>query len=100
MEPELTYEAFAKTAHTKFMVQVDDTNKLELELIEVTDQKLTGNQEEFTLTFRGTNDCFLGQGTRLFEHDQIGTFVLFIVPVNQNSSGFYYEAVFNRFLTA
>ena len=100
MESELSYEAFAKNANAKFMVQVDDTRKLELELIEVTEQKLTGNQEEFTLIFRGTNECFLEQGTRIFEHNEIGTFVLFIVPVDQNSNGFYYEAVFNRFLSS
>jgi hypothetical protein len=39
---------------------------------------------------------FLGQGVRNFEHEQMGKFELFIVPVEQDEQGFYYEAVFNR----
>jgi hypothetical protein len=39
---------------------------------------------------------FLGQGVRNFQHEQMGNFELFIVPVQQDAQGFYYEAVFNR----
>jgi hypothetical protein len=41
-------------------------------------------------------DIFLGQGVRNFEHDAMGKFELFIVPVEQDAQGVYYEAVFNR----
>jgi hypothetical protein len=39
---------------------------------------------------------FLGQGGRKFEHDQMGHFELFIVPIGKDDSSFLYEAVFNR----
>jgi hypothetical protein len=32
------------------------------------------------------------------EHDEMGQFDLFLVPIRQDDQGFYYEAVFNRIL--
>jgi len=39
---------------------------------------------------------FLDQGVRPFKHEQMGEFEMFIVPIQQDANGFYYEAVFNR----
>ena len=96
MEASLTHEAFAQQAGSKFQVQVDETTRVELELTEVSEAKLYPRQEEFAIVFRGPSDAYLGQGLRLFSHDQIGQFELFIVPIRQDDKGFYYEAVFNR----
>ena len=96
MEASLTHEAFTQQAGTKFKVQVDENNGVELELAEVSELKLYPRQEEFTIVFRGPSNAFLDQGVRLFTHDQIGEFELFIVPIRQDEQGFYYEAVFNR----
>ena len=97
MEASLTHEAFAPNANTKFQVRVDDeSSPVELELIDVSELKLYPLQEEFTLTFRGPLSQFLGQGVRPFQHEQMGRFELFIVPIKQDAGGFYYEAVFNR----
>ena len=96
MEPSLTQEAFAQQANSKFQVEVDEHTDVELELTEVSDLKLHPQQEEFVLVFRGPLDAFLGQGSRYFKHDQIGRFEIFIVPIRQDTQGFYYEAVFNR----
>ena len=96
MEASLTHEEFSKNANTKFRVQVDENTQVELDLIKVSELKLYPQQEEFTLEFRGPVDMFLGQGVRDFTHDQMGHFELFIVPVNQDQHGFYYEAIFNR----
>ena len=96
MEASLTHEAFAPNANTKFQVQVDENTPVDLELVEVTELKVYPRQEEFTLTFRGPLELFLGQGMRGFTHDQMGEFELFIVPIKQDAHGFYYEAVFNR----
>jgi hypothetical protein len=30
------------------------------------------------------------------EHEALGSFELFIVPIRKDDEGFYYEAVFNR----
>ena len=96
MEASLTHEAFTQQAGTKFKVQVDENTEVELELAEVSELKLYPRQEEFTIVFRGPSNAFLDQGVRLFTHDQIGEFELFIVPIRQDEQGFYYEAVFNR----
>jgi hypothetical protein len=96
MEASLTHEAFSQHAGTKFQVQVDENTGTELELVDVSELKVYPRQEEFTLLFRGPADAFLDQSARLFAHDKMGQFELFIVPVKQDAQGFYYEAVFNR----
>lgn len=96
MEASLTHEAFSQQAGTKFQVQFDENNTVEVELIEVSELKVYPQQEEFTLQFRGPSNVFLGQGVHPFTHDQMGQFELFIVPIRQDQQGFYYEAIFNR----
>ena len=96
MEASLTHEEFARHAGTKFQVQFDETTYVEVELVEVSEIKVYPQQEEFTLEFRGPANAYLDQGSRLFRHDQMGQFELFIVPVRQDAQGFYYDAVFNR----
>jgi hypothetical protein len=96
MEASLTHEAFSEQAGTKFKVQVDENTGVDLELARVSELKLYPRQEEFTVLFRGPSDAFLDQGARLFTHEQMGQFELFIVPIRQDEQGFYYEAIFNR----
>jgi hypothetical protein len=48
------------------------------------------------LVFRTSNEFFLGQGLRLFEHEVMGQFELFLVPIGRDAAGTSYEAVFNR----
>ncbi len=96
MEAALTHEEFNKHAGSKFQVQFDENTGVEVELASVSELKLYPQQEEFSLEFRGPLNMFLGQGGRLFNHEQMGQFELFIVPIRQDSQGFYYEAIFNR----
>jgi hypothetical protein len=96
MEAALTHEAFNQQAGTKFQVQVDDNNNVEVELVDVSELKVYPRQEEFTIQFLGPAGTFLGQGVRSFLHDQMGQFEIFIVPVRQDEQGFYYDAIFNR----
>ena len=53
--------------------------------------------ERFSAFFSGPGDRFLSQNTYSIEHDQMGTFALFLVPVKQDQNGFRYEAVFNYY---
>ena len=96
MEASLTHEAFTQHAGSKFQVQVDENTGVDLELTDVSELKLYPHQEEFAVVFRGPSEAFLNQGARLFTHDQMGQFELFIVPIRRDEQGFYYEAVFNR----
>jgi hypothetical protein len=93
----LTHEAFAENLNTKFHVSADDTNIVELELVEVSDLKLFATQEQFAVLFRGPRDGFLGQGARSLKHEKLGQSDLFLVPIREDAEGYYYEAVFNRF---
>ena len=97
MEASLTYQAFAHYINTKFNIPLDENNSVELELAEISEHKESKGHEEFAIVFRGAKEAFLGQGLRNFEHDQMGQFGLFIVPIRLDEKGYYYEAVFNRF---
>lgn len=99
MGDSLTYQTFAQYLNTKFQVQVDAAQSVDLELTEVSELKASPGQEQFTLVFRGPDNLYLGQGTREFDHDQMGRCDLFIVPIGKDEKGYYYEAVFNRFST-
>jgi len=96
MEAVLSHDEFNQYINTKFQIKIDDQRAVELELTEVSDLKLSPQQEEFAVTFRGPVDMFLGQGLRPFTHEQMGEFELFLVPISKDERGFNYEAVFNR----
>jgi len=67
----------------------------DLALVDVTD----GSKHEhinFSLLFRGPLQPLLLQRTYTVEHDRLGQFELFIVPIRRDANGLYYEAVFNR----
>ena len=96
MAASLKHENFAAQLNTKFRVQDNDGNAVDLVLSDVSELKTSPKQEQFSIVFRGPLEVFLGQGGRQFEHDQMGHFGLFIVPIGKDDNGFSYEAVFNR----
>ncbi len=96
----LTEEAFARNVKTKFCVPLDESRRVDLELVEVVSYNAGANEqqgmERFSAYFDGPSDIFLGQGTFTFEHEQLGAFALFITPIGKIDNGFRYEAVINR----
>jgi|ERR1041385_8372629 hypothetical protein len=96
MPPALTHDEFSQHVNTRFQVQIDDGTTIEMELAEISELKVHPNQEEFAIVFRGPSNAFLQQGIRSVTHEQMGQFELFLVPIQQDTQGFYYEAVFNR----
>jgi Domain of unknown function (DUF6916) len=94
----LTHAAFADHLNTTFRVLLDTPERVELELTELSELKITPNQERFAVVFRGSKEKFLGQGTRRLEHDKMGEFDIFIVPIKEDEGGVYYEASFNRLI--
>lgn len=92
----LEHEEFARHLNTKFRVRVNETEFVQAELTEVSEHLLTPGQERFAIVFRISNETFLGQGQREIEHEQMGDFSLFLVPIGRDEQGTYYEAVFNR----
>jgi len=97
MGNSLTHEGLVENLNTKFQVSVEDASIIDLDLTEVSELNLAGNQEQFSILFRGPGDRFLGQGIRSLAHEILGQTEVFLVPVRQDAEGFYYEAVFNRF---
>ena len=90
------HEDFVPQLNTKFRVQLDETNAVDLVLTEVGELKTSDRQVQFSIVFRGPLEFFLGQGLREFKHDEMGDVALFVVPIKQDDEGFYYESVFNR----
>ena len=98
MATDLQHEEFLKHLHTKFRIHVSETEVLEAELTDVSELMISPRQERFWLVFRTSNEMLLGQDLRAFEHDAMGNFDLFIVPIGRDDEGTYYEAVFNRLI--
>jgi len=48
----------------------------------------------FSLVFRGPREPVLPQRIYRFEHEGLGAFEIFIVPIGADESGMQYEAVF------
>ena len=101
MTEKLTEETFAKHLNTKFRVKLDLPQPVELELIEVkgyqNKAEEQGGMERFSAFFSGPSDVPLTQRTYPLQHEQLGEFELFLVPIGRGESGLRYEAVFNYF---
>ena len=99
MSEPLTEAEFSKHVNTKFRVRGDEP--IELELIQVkgylSKPDEESGMERFSAFFRGPVDRMLQQKVYSLEHEHMGNFDLFLVPVNRDESGFRYEAVFNYF---
>jgi hypothetical protein len=89
-----TPSTFSEHLNTTFRLHYEPS-VVELELIELFDGS-TPRQVRFSLVFRGPHDPFLAQRIYKMEHEQLGAFDLFIVPIKREEDGLYYEAVFNR----
>jgi len=96
MAATLEHQIFSRYLNTNFRISIDDSNTVEAELSTVNDLQLSSEQERFAIVFRGPREPLLNQGSYRFEHDEMGEFILFIVPLRQDDNGTFYEAVFNR----
>lgn len=101
MTATLTEEEFSRHVNTTFRVMLDGAAGPELNLSGVKGYRATTNEQEglerFSVFFSGPAEHFLPQGNYSLSHDQMGDFVLFMVPVGQSATGVDYEAVFNYF---
>jgi hypothetical protein len=102
MPVSLTEKEFSQHVGTKFHVKADE-REIELELIEVkgyTSQEIEqGGMERFSVFFAGPGDPLLPQKVYRLEHERMGEFELFLVPIAGDEKSYRYEAVFNYFKT-
>src|SRR3954468_22159688 len=99
----LTLAKLSAALKTPFRVRTGPATQVDFELMEAAPLGTTLGQaakessnESFSLVFHGPGDRMLPQGTYGFEHETMGAFVLFIVPIGQAPGVFQYQAVFNR----
>src|SRR5436190_1208896 len=95
MADQLTHEALANNLNSKFTVCLENDQSFDLDLIELSERKLSSVQERFSFILLGPNDKFLGQGMRHLQHAVLGELDLFLVPIGQDERGTNYEVVFN-----
>jgi hypothetical protein len=102
MAAMLTEEEFSKNLNTKFRAGLDDGVEVDLELTEVKGYASKAiepkGMERFSVFFMGEPIApQLSQKVYSFQHDQMGEFDIFIVPVARDEKGSRYQAVFNYF---
>ena len=96
MTEKLEHARFLENLNSKFRLQVQGSDEVELELTEVSQLEATRRQEMFSIVFRSSSSTVMSQRTYRLEHDKMGEFDLFLVPIRRDDQGVYYEAVFNR----
>ena len=93
----LEQRTFTDLLGQSFRLHSDDLASVELQLVEVNDLLSSHSpeiKEAYSLVFKGSPDQPIGQGTHTLEHDAMGRFALFMVPVHSKKPGLDYEAVF------
>jgi hypothetical protein len=87
---------FQENLNSKFWLVAEGLEPYALDLVEVAEGYSTPKQEQFSLRFRGDRASVYPQRIYAMKHDSMGEFELFLVPVERDDSGTFYEAVFNR----
>jgi hypothetical protein len=96
MLEEFNYDTFAQHLHSQFQVAYAAGNSAVAELVEACEKPAPQGYKAFSIVLRGPPAPLLAQGIHRFQHDSLGAFDLFTVPIHQDQHGLYYEAVFNR----
>lgn len=100
----ITRAMFAENLKSKFTFRLGEVTLTDMTLIEVNDLNPafakndgTSSRDCFSLVFKGPRRLPLRQDTFEVEHSKLGTFRLFIVPGERNTSaGMRYRAIINR----
>ena len=95
MFERVTKQKFDEQLDTIFTAVWDKADPMELRLVAVRGLFTSPRNEQFAVEFLGEPERFLGQGVQRLQHSVLGEMDLFITPINRDSKGYYYEAVFN-----
>ena len=98
---------FSQYISTKFRIYTSPLTAVDLELIKVSRRESPSSDQPaksaktpkldcFSVVFRGPRNRPLESSTYRVVHDQMGTFYLFITPVDDHKKQRRYQAVFNR----
>lgn len=97
MTQDFTLEMFSQQLNTKFRMHYTPSESAEVELTKVTDLGSTPNHTQFSCIFLAPPPVPVFQSIFKLEHEELGSFELFLVPIGKDAKGVQYEAVFNRF---
>lgn len=93
-----THATFADRVGEPFPIRLEDGTTIETRLTgaRTWGEELVRGQDRvpFTLTFRGPREPVLPQRIYNMEHEGVGAFAIFLVPVGPDAEGMQYEAVF------
>lgn len=97
-----TVATFSPHVGGTFRVPYDSSSAVELTLAlaeefgteSAREWREASGRAPFTLTFVGPTGIFLPQGIYRVEHDELGTFEIFLVPLGPGEGGLLYEAIF------
>ena len=103
MLERFTIDTFMPMAGQVFRLPVQGAEPLEMTLESVTEIPVSGwrpeeaaeHRKPFSLVFLGPPQFVLPQAIYRFEHDAIGAFEIFIVPIGRTPQGVSYEVVFS-----
>ena len=92
---------FSPYLNDEFRIRTSSDDFLEIELLEVTEigspppeDRNTPKRRPFSVVFRGPMDAPIPQDIYEIEHEKMGAFSIFIVPIGPDGEGLRYEAVF------
>jgi len=99
---DLTVDAFRTRLGNRFRIRLDPENAIETELIEarplgdsrVSQKGSAPRRTPFALLFRTSSMASLPQRIYCVEHDEMGAYDIFLVPVGPDGVGMVYEAIF------
>jgi hypothetical protein len=104
VDERLTKENFSRYLYSTFRIHTSPFTSINLQLIDVTQPDKSSTKhataatlDSFSILFRGPRNISLESRTYRITHDQMGTFDLFISPVDDRKKQRVYQAVFNRF---
>lgn len=94
--PNLNQDLLREALNSQFTIQTEE-KPTTLILTECTDQTSpeVPDYERFSLIFE-SSDPLLEQNTYSLQHQSLGDFDLFLVPVHGDDKGFQYEAIINK----
>jgi hypothetical protein len=103
MLERFTIDTFRGQIGEAFRLRPEGVAPFDLVLESVTEIPVSGWRPEevaerrkpFSLVLLGPPTFVLPQAIYSFEHDQLGTFEMFIVPIGRDARGVSYEAVFS-----
>lgn len=102
MLQELTIADFSPYVGTRFKLRLATGGSLEVELVEATPLGMTGARPahlaprgSFSVVFLAAKDAPLPQQIYHVEHEVMGEFDIFLVPIGRTATGLKCEAIFN-----